>query len=83
MTFNTVKRCVLVRLCVFAIFLDILLQKVKALLSFVFVDFVPEIKTNLSDATVLKDLEESFTCRGQSLCFTALVLFVEKNQSTL
>lgn len=49
MTFNTVKRCVCVCMCVciFAIFLDILSEKVTALLSFVFVDSVPKIKANL------------------------------------
>lgn len=33
--------------CIFAIFLDILSEKVTALLSFVFVDSVPKIKANL------------------------------------
>lgn len=61
MTFNTVKRCMYVCLCVCAIFLDILLQKVTALWSFVFVDSVSKIKANLCGERVFFFFFTNFT----------------------
>lgn len=59
-------------LCVFVIFLDILWQKVTALLSFVFVDSVPKIKAKHSGATVFANFYNGCECSGHSTVSLAL-----------
>ena len=56
--------CVCVCVCVRAVFLDILVQKVTALLSFVFVDSVPKIKANHNGETAFTHLTVALDVRG-------------------
>lgn len=54
--------------CIFAIFLDILSEKVTALLSFVFVDSVPKIKANLCVCFFLTYFTMIVDVQGPMLC---------------
>lgn len=54
-------------MCVCAIVFDILLQKVTALLSFVFVDSVWEIKVNHSSETVFTNFTMVVDVRGRAV----------------